>query len=339
MRFASSSNERGYILAATLILLAFMAVIAARLAQRLDILRNQTSTVSEFAQALTNASSARAQALYLMASARPVQAGLLQRNGAILPVDGRFVQSEQSSRDGTLLSIQDERGLLSLNLPDRPALAHLLVLHGVPGGNVDHLLDCLEDYTDTDSLRRLNGAEAPDYAVLGLPPPRNDWLESPRELNQIIGWRDYSEAVAAMMPLLSSRRDSLYNANSAPRAVLEARFPRATSGQIDAFMARRLVRPFNSAVEAQGVTGLPFSSENDIFHPSDQYRVTIQTTGLPIAVEYTIRLTPDGRKRPWQFLDGRTVFLDKSQIPTDAAGPLQPPIPPANDDAQRPETI
>jgi hypothetical protein len=220
------------------------------------------------------------------------------------------------------VTIQDERGLLSLNLPDRPVLTHLLVQQGVPEHSIDHLIDSLEDYTDTDSLRRLNGAEAPDYEALGLPPPRNDWLVSPQELRQVIGWRDYPQVIDHLLPLLSGRRDSFYNANSAPREVLAARFPRAPSQQIDDFIVRRKVRPFATATEARSVSGLPFDNEIDLFYPSDLYRLTVHSIDAPMAVQYTVRLAPGGSKRPWQFLDGRTVYPDKSNVESNQ--PLDP---------------
>ena len=340
-RLSIRTNEGGYILAATLILLALVALIAARLAQRVDLLREQSSNLVDIAQALTDASSARARAIYDISTGRITRAGFVLANGKYLPVDGRDLALSAEGLSKARVSIQDERGLLSLDNPDRPALSHLLLQEGVPQDSVDHLLDCLEDYTDTDSLRRLNGAEAPDYEALGLPPPRNDWLESPQELRQIIGWRDYPDATDRLMPLLSSRRDGFYNANAAPRAVLMARFPRAPASQIDAFLARRTVRPFGDAIEARSVSGLPFSTDLDLFYPSDQYRLTVHSPGIAVGVEYTVRLTPGGAKRPWEFLDARTVYLG-DQVAAGggndaAANSNEPPVTP--DEAQRPEAF
>ncbi len=333
---------RGYILAATLLWLALLAVIAVRLAQRVDLLRQQSSYASDLADAVTNASSARALAIFRMATGRMAQNGFVASSGAALPLDGRYTAIAGDAGNRVSVSVQDERGLLSVNLLDRPVIAQLLVRQGVPEGSVDHLIDSLEDYTDTDSLRRLNGAEAPDYEALGLPPPRNDWLVSPQELRQVIGWRDYPQVIDKLLPLLSARRDGFYNANASPRAVLAARFPRAPQQQIDQFMTRRGLRPFASAAEARSVTGLPFSDDLDLFHPSDQYRLTIRSNNSPIGVEYTIRLTPGGAKRPWQFLDGRTVFLEEPTEPAqeyDAAPGSRTPFAAMPDDTPPPEAF
>ena len=187
-------------------------------------------------------------------------------------------------------------------------MRRLLIQQGVAERSIDRLIDTLEDYTDTDSLRRLNGAEAPDYEALGLPAPRNDWLNSPRELSQIIGWRDDPAMLERLMPLLSARRDGFYNANSAPRAVLEARFPRAAPDQIDRFIARRAKRPFFGAAEARSATGLPFDDDLDLFYPGDLYRLRIRQSGSALTFEYTIWLTPGANsRRPFWIVDERTV--------------------------------
>ncbi len=164
-----------------------------------------------------------------------------------------------------------------------------------------------------------------------MPPPRNDWLASPQELRQIIGWRDYPQVVDKLLPLFSARRDGLYNANASPKAVLAARFPRASQRQVEHFIALREMRPFTNAGAARALTGLPFSDDADLFHPSDLYQLRIRSNKDPIGVEYTIRLTPAGATRPWQFLDGRTVSLEEpiesGQMDDTVPGSQMPPAP------------
>ncbi len=326
----------------TLAFLALMSVIAARMATRIDLLREQSSFLSEWADAQANASTVRAQALFRMTTQRLTPMGFFQPPVTLLAVDGR---SQAMTTDGihqVSLSLQDERGLLSLNSPDRPVLARLLTQNGIPESSTDHLIDTLEDYTDTDSLRRINGAEAPEYEALGLPPPRNDWLASPQELRQVIGWRDFPNTIDQLLPLLSSRRDGFYNANTAPRAVLAARFPRADPEQIERFLARRIVRPFASSAEARFVTGLPFSDDIDLFFPGMTFRMSVSSRGLPVALEYTVRLTPAGAKRPWQILDARTVYLEAAATPTDSSSQLQQTSPapaPQEDETPQPEGL
>jgi hypothetical protein len=332
MRGRVPRHAGGYILATTLVMLALLALVAERLAHRVELLREQSSTLAELADGLADAASARARTIYRMSTEPPSPYGFGRFGGAkpILPVDGRPIRQAE----GPIVALQDERGLLSLNLPDVPVLRRLLIREGVAEDRIDHLIDTLQDYTDTDSLRRLNGAEAPDYEAAGLPPPRNDWLSSPQELSQIIGWRDDPSLLQRLLPLLSARRDGFYNANSSPRAVLQARFPRAAPEQIDQFLARRTRRPFIATAEARSATGLPFDDDLDVFYPGDLYRLRIRQPGSHVAFEYTVWLTPGANsKRPFWILDARTVAgsganeepqdSPPSTIPADEAAPAQ----------------
>ena len=322
---AGTGAMRGYVLATTLVMLALLALIAERLAHRTELMREQSSSLAALADGLADASSARARTLYRMLT-EPISARGFGRfdggAGAMLPIDGHGITTDGD----TVVALQDERGLLSVNTIDRPAFRGLLLQQGVDQRRIDRLIDTLEDYTDTDSLRRLNGAEAPDYETLGLPPPRNDWIASTRELAQVIDWRDDLALVEKLMPFLSARRDGFYDCNASPRAVLEARFPRAQASQIDQFIARRRQRPFGNAAEARAATGLPFNDDLDLFYPGDLFRLRIRPAGVPIAFEYTVWLTPGGTRRPWQFLDARTIFQPPDyREPEDRSKPAAQP--------------
>lgn len=297
-------KQRGYVLPATLLLLALLALVAGRLAGRIDLLREQSFGLSAYADGLVAAHGARAQVLYRMATQTLSPAGLVAPDGAVLPLDSRPVELG----GGAVVRLQDHRGLLGVNAPDPVMLPRLLVGMGVPDSRAGHLMDTLADYTDTDSLHRLNGAEARDYEERGLPPPRNDWMASAEELRQIIGWRDYPEVLERVIPLLSSRRDGYFNANTAPREVLAARFPQLAPSQLDALLERRRIVPFASSAEVSAMTGVVLvSSDEDLYFPSDRYRLTISVKDLPMAYVYNIWLTPNNVRQPWQILDSRVV--------------------------------
>ena len=317
-RSPAALAQRGYVLVATLAVLALMALVAGRLAGRLDALREQSLTLEALADGLLAADNARARLLHRMTTEPITMLGLGAEPATRLPVDAAPIPLP----GGVTATLQDHRGLLSVNVVDRALLTRLMTAQGVPTDRIDRLLDTLADYADTDDLRRLDGAEENEYRAEGLLPPRNDWLDSAEELRQIIGWRDDPEALSRLIPLLSSRRNSWFNPNTAPREVLAARLPGASPQQLDAFISRRRAAPFRSPAEATTATGFLFD-DNDVFHPSDFYRLRLQPKGLPVALEYNVLLTPQSQIRPWQIVDSRTVFVPVSTR-DDGGAQLQP---------------
>ena len=65
----------------------------------------------------------------------------------------------------------------------------MLITQGeVPEEEVDALLDTIEDWRDSDDLRRLNGAEEDEYLADGrIIGPKNAPFESVEELQQVLG--------------------------------------------------------------------------------------------------------------------------------------------------------
>lgn len=67
--------------------------------------------------------------------------------------------------------------------------------------HVNDFLDVLGDYTDTDSLVKLNGKEADDYAEEGYPSmPRNGAMQFKEELYWIDGWQDVVMGEVTIVP-------------------------------------------------------------------------------------------------------------------------------------------
>src|SRR4029077_6899094 len=79
-------------------------------------------------------------------------------------------------------------GLINLNFISVGDLFALLGIFGVLAEDRGPLIDKLEDYTDTDSFRRLNGAEAREYEEAGREPPANAPLRTPWEVRRILDW-------------------------------------------------------------------------------------------------------------------------------------------------------
>ena len=174
------ASQRGYALLLVLGSLAAIAVVAGRFASRVDLLRGQARTMQAYADASVAAAGALAVGQYWVATreAGPLGFG----SGAeLLRADG----TTYTLSNAATVQVQDQRGLIALNTVDLAPLRSLLQLQGVAPPKADAMIDGLLDYTDTDGLHRLNGAEAPAYEALGRPPPRNDWLLSTHELSQV----------------------------------------------------------------------------------------------------------------------------------------------------------
>lgn len=301
-------TERGYVLIVVLGALALIAIVAARFAQRLDGLREQVLSMKTYAQQRLDQHSALAAALYVVTTRPPGPGGFGSIARPDLWADGRNYHFPS----GAQVSIQDQRGLFSLASFERSDLERLLRSLGAEAGSTDALIDVLLDYQDTDSLKRLNGAEAPDYASAGLPPPRNDWLISSRELERMPLWRDRPELLRKLDRLASIRRGAEVNINTAPKELLGVILPQARPDQVERLDAWRRQIPFVTAAAAQEAAGLVIASEAYAFHVGDQFLLRVAAAGAPRALQYNLQLAPDGRDAPWTIFEAHPVVNSKT---------------------------
>ena len=324
------SAQGGYVLMLTLVSLALFVFVTNNFALRIDTLRAASADLQAHARARVGLADTRATLLYVLAT-QPFGAQGYGDGVNRLVADGRPYRMPQ----GAIVMLQDQRGLLSVNAIDRGLLGRLLVAQGLPDGQTDRWLDVLEDFIDTDSLKRLNGAEAADYTSLGLPPPRNDYLRSPGELAGLPGWRDNLALLQRLLPLLSTRRSSWLNPNTAPRPVLQALFPAATGEQLDRYLRIRGVLDLRTAAAFSAATGLPGDDERLLFHAGSEVRVTVWLPGLPQAVQYNVVLLPGGATGPWLITEQHSV--PRPSLPSDP-NDIEP-FPMALAPAQRPEDL
>lgn len=275
--------------------LALVALIGGRFAARIDALREQTSTLAAHARATLQAGNAVAAGLYWMSTHETGPAGFGPALQPSLHADDRAYVLDI----GGELRLQDLRGLYPLNALERAPFSRLLQALGLDTAMTDTYIDVLLDYEDTDNLKRLNGAEAADYAVVGLPPPRNDWLLSVRELDRMPHWRDKPEFTAALEPWVSTSRTGFFNPNTAPRAVLQAMLPQARPEQLELLETMRAAAPFLTGDAARKATGLALDGDDKLFHGGEQYRLTVWAAGMPQTLQYNVLLLPGGRVAPW----------------------------------------
>lgn len=192
------------------------------------------------------------------------------------------------------IRVVGENGLVDINYAD-PALIGLALRHaGLQADAVQRALDRLEDFRDVDDLRRLHGAEDPDYASEGLPFGAKDApFERIEELQQVLG----------MTPELYQMLARFFTVGSGAKGINPMLAPRQTllllaeggTAKVDAYLKRR--------EEAEGQYVAPDFGQA-FLDPSQQplyriqLRVLLEDNAPPYFEERSIRLQP-GKSPPF----------------------------------------
>ncbi|MFZ4791965.1 MAG: hypothetical protein ACOYMW_13925 [Candidatus Competibacteraceae bacterium] len=333
------SPQRGFILVATLWLLALLTVAASYLAYWATEAVDNAWREQQAWRAELEMRGSQAAFLYLFSTRRlnvagltleppdltPLTADQMDSLGPLLPV-GNEVALDDRRYQGlghAMFTAQDESGLITLTRPDRTQLGQLLGLIGVSAEQRDPLIDKLEDYSDSDDLARLNGGEARQYQERGLPAPPNRELLTSWEAHAILDWSGY-EALwrSQRLPRLTTiLYTGLPNPNTAPLLNLQA-IP-----GVDAETARRIVtgRPYLSYYALNVAIGVPLPIDDMFLRllASDYVRLTLSHPDWPGRREIRLRLTPYSTSRPW-LID---YALD---LPADNDPTTSPPAPVAS---------
>ena len=307
----------GFILVATLWILASLTVLAAYIdgvtASDIDrALRARQALAQELERRGTEAT-----LVYLLATGRMNYRGLIlereQRfandvpDGVPLPQvgDGAVTVTNEvyAGLGETRFSIQDERGLASVNSPLSPVFAALLEGVGVSRANVELIVARMEDYVDVDATLSLNGAERFEYQVRGLPPPPNWIMASPLEARRVLGVGELitPEQWQTLLPLLSMRQATGYNFNVMPPAVLSAVVGLPEDAVMPVVEARR-ERPIRSLNTLAMLTGvhLDLDEMSVVGAPSAYMRVSTWNPTAGALHHAGIELTPFGERTPWR---------------------------------------
>lgn len=289
-------RQRGFVLILTLCILAAIMIAAAYFGERVQ----QSLQLAQLRQGLNDRqiaiSNTRSEILFRLGTS------YLTPYGLGWPEAGLALDDRPYDNEGSIVQLQDARGLININYNSDEILFNFLGVMKVPADQRPHLIDTLRDYIDADDLRRLEGAESAEYAALGLPPPRNIPLVSPMELKRIIGWRDMPSLWqdVPVTDLVSVGGISAINPNTAPWQVL-ASLPGVTPEIAQAVVARRKLAPISVALLGQMAgTNLETFPPQVIAYPSDNIRITQRAIGMPWAIRYNVRLTPYSNISPWQ---------------------------------------
>jgi len=315
-------KQQGFVLVTTIWLLAIIAIGATYFSERVAssvLLARQSQQATE---AMIDMSGTRAEILFRLGTTRLSSFGVgTDANNSIALDNRRYLGSA-----GDMVRLQDSRGLINVNFVQPEILRRLLGQIGVSAENQEPLLDALADYTDTDDLRRLNGAEVADYRARGVPPPPNDWLVTPWQLQNIIGWRDLPGLWKdqSLLDSVTTARAIGFNPNTAPREVL-AVLPGSNLEIADNLIKLRALKPFTSALQMGALSNQPIlNSDVVLFFPGDNIRLTQESDKIPWALQYQITLTPLADRAPW-----RIDYYIKTGLTDTASNANKPALPPA----------
>jgi DNA uptake protein ComE-like DNA-binding protein len=315
--------QRGFVLAATLWVLAMLAVAAGYFAGRIQQARELTQLAQAHAQALLDLNDARAEILFRIATTPFSIYGLGPSATTAIALDDRAYLGPGD----TLIRLQDNRGLLNLNIVNDDRLDRFLNILGAPATRRAGLIDALRDYIDDDDLKHLNGAEAGDYAAAGLPPPRNAKLVTPMEARRIYGWADVPQLWQDnLLPKLTTTGSSLsLNPNTAPWQVL-ATIRGMTPEAAQAIIQARKSAPIVNVGQIEALTGIQLSTDpfmpDAIIFPADSVRVTQQPRAMNWGWHYNVTLTPTHIAAPWRIDYSYRVELPSVEATSQAIASL-----------------
>lgn len=296
-RWVGGRRQRGFVLALTLLTLAILAVVLGYLFERTQHELALAQERNARLQAQLGMIDTRAELIFRLLT-NPITFEGLGAGANAIRLDDRLYRGAR----GTLVSLQDARGLLNLNFAPDERLHRFLRGLGVEPLQASALVDTLRDYIDEDDLRRLNGAEAAEYAAASMPPPRNAPLATPQDLHKVIGWRDHPQLWRRrpVESLVTTARIIGFNPNTAPFEVLLSA-PGVTTESAAALLELRrsqviFERQFMQFGGAEASSMLfPVLSL-----PSETLRITQYAPGARWAMRYSVTLTARDAVGPWR---------------------------------------
>lgn len=289
--------QRGFILVATLWILAVITIATGYFAERVSRAIALAQQKQDAAEQLVEFANTRAEVLYRLGTV-PISLSGVGNPPTAIALDDRPYRG--SGND--VVRLQDMRGLLNVNFVEPTLLMNLLGQFGVPVDKRDALRDALLDYADEDDLRRLNGAETAEYKALGLPLPPNEWLITPHQLKNVIGWRDQASfwQEQRLLRLVTTARIVGFNPNTAPVELLAA-LPGITRETAAAIVKQRNETPLTTPAALPGFTPGLIDPDYFLFFPGNGIRITQQGGKLPWALQFAVTLTANNETAPWRI--------------------------------------
>ena len=346
MRSGRSHRSEGFILVATLWVLAILTVLAAYID---GVTASDIDRALAARQALArelDRRSTEAAVVYLLATGRMNYRGLIYERAQRFASDSGDGISVPQVGDGALtvtdevyaglgearFSIQDELGLAPVNSPASSILVATLESVGISPPDARLIAARIQDYVDVDYTLSLNGAERFDYESRGLPPPANWIMASPMEVRRVLG---VSELITPgqwrrLVPLLSMRQAMGYNFNVMPAGVLAAVVGLDESA-VQPVVEARKERPIWSLSRLAMLTGIHVELDELSLRtmPSEYLRISSWSRGSGVRHVSGVQLTPSGAFAPWRkdygYSEPVTEGVPGSLDGTDLGAPTRAP--------------
>lgn len=311
LQTSPSKRASGFALAAVLWLLAGLTILAAMISQSSQILAERQAQLRQRADAEQDFLSSRSEALYWLSSSRATQDGF-GWGDQLLRVDNRGY----AGAGKTIIHLQDVRGLLNLNRPNRTRLGRLLLRCGATADGIDALLDTLQDYQEQGELKRLNGAKSLEYSMAGMPPPRGAPLLAEPEIWNVLGWKALQPKWNEMRCFedVTVRGENRFNPATATPGALEAY---GLSAEVTEQLLKERVNggtALASTIQARDQSS-SFMGVSDGLYPARTLRVTHAMPDLPWVLRYDLKLTTSTEGTPWEVLTPRRLPKTSVIIP------------------------
>ena len=332
---APAATATGFILAATLWALAALTVVAAYIDAFTETNIDTAHRTKLMLEAELDRRSTEATLRYLLATNRMSPRSLLvEYEQRFSDLDTRLDDEADSELSvagvryaglgDTAFSIQDENGLVSVNSPRDPMFGAMMKSVGVSAPDLARLVPRIADYIDRDDRLSLDGAEREAYRQAQQPPPSNWFLQTPMELNRVLGAASLIDHAQwrRLRNMATPRLLVGTNFNTMPEDVAAAVLgvePEA----LDGFFAERARNRITSLGQLQELSGTrpAFNPGPLAVTPSYFLRITTWwVDGGPRTV-VGITLTPGSLIAPWRTeyrysepVD-RAVSLEETQIP------------------------
>ena len=296
-------QQRGIAIIMVLGLVIFLTAIALSFSDAQRVSTQVTSNALASANAQAAADGAVNRMVFELSRPRSADAQIAL---AQWKIDGVVHQWNENGAE-IAVSAKSETAKIDLNFASEPLLKRVFTSVGTTEEEADAIVACIKDWTDADSLKRPNGAEADDYRAAGKKVlPSNDFFIAIEELQNVIGISPKIYNAVAPLLTVQSRSPGI-DPQTATLAVL------SLVPGIDVTQAQSWVEQRDQALrDGQPVPPLPFSSP---YFASGTNAVRVRAdvvvaSGVRASREASLRLGGVPRGRPQYFLWQRGFSTD-----------------------------
>jgi general secretion pathway protein K len=318
---------KGFVLVTTLWILAIITIAASFFALWTQQTLSLALNLQQDVQGEIDVQSTESSLIYLLSTQSFTVAGMTVTQHVInfdndedipfLPVGQEIALDDRPylGHGSARFALQDERGLLNLNLlagdsedvnsPLVRRSVRLLGLLGVKAELREPLISKLRDYVDSDNNHRLNGAEEYHYKERGLPLPSNKSLLQPMECLRILDWAEQENLSKNGLwgQLTTTALAGDTNINTAPLLILQS-IEGINAVAANRIMAARQEMAFFDGTTLSSTAGVAFSDDpfelGLSFYPSDFIRITLWHDNAKYVRQIHLQRTPSFDKgTPW----------------------------------------